>query len=190
MRPTTRHLVMRHARALALLATAALALPAALGAQLRDPVTVTAARAAEADALSAQAIALYSTPSKYKRAATLHVRAANRRAPGDPKGYEDLNMAGHLYYAAGAVWDAREAMERAAEHAAARGDVVAAAKCYVDAGYLAIEERRTDRVPALALKAELLAKSPLITDEQRATIMNRVGYSQVVAMIPRSTPTR
>ena len=163
-----------------------LALPATASAQMRlDPVRVTASRVAEANALSDKALSFYSTPSKYKYAATLHLRAASLRAPSDAKGYEDLNMAAHLFRAAGAVWNAREAMEKAAAHAAARGDVVAAAKSYVDAGFLAIEERRTDRVPALAMKAELLAKSPLISDEQRASIMNRVGYSEVVAMIPR-----
>ena len=185
----TRLTPTRHAQFAALL-TAVFALPAAAGAQLRDPVEITASRVVKANALSDKAASMYSTPAKYKYAATLHVRAASLRAPGDPRGYEDLNMAGHLYYAAGAIWNAREAMERAAEHAVARGDVVAAAKSYVDAGYLAIEERRTDRVPALALKAELLARSPLITDEQRASIMNRVGYSQVVAMLPRTTAPR
>jgi hypothetical protein len=165
---------------------ATLALPATASAQMRlEPVRVTAARWAEANALTEKAVSLYSTPKKYKYAASLHMRAANLRAPGDSAGFMDLSMAGHLYRAAGDLLSARAAMERAAEHAAARGDVYNAAKAYVDAGFLAIEEHRSDRVPALALKAELLAKSPLLSDEQRASIMGRVGYSQVVATIQR-----
>src|SRR5688572_24674006 len=93
----TRLTPTRHAQ-LAALVTAALALPAAAAAQLRDPVRVTASRVAEANALSDKAATFYSTPSKYKYAATLHVRAANRRTPSDPRAYEDLNMAGHLFY--------------------------------------------------------------------------------------------
>jgi len=186
MSPTTRITTLRRVRLATLAAAVAVAAPGAVDAQVRlERVRITAAHPAEADALTKQAVALHGRPGEYRRAATLHVRAANLRAPGDPKGYYDLNTAAHLYRAAGNVWRAREVMERAAEHAAARGDVVAAATSYVDAGYLAIEARRTDGVPALALKAELLAESPLISEEQRSSIRRRVGYSQVVAMAPR-----
>jgi len=173
-RHTAPHTALRLARLSALVAPLTFLAPAA-GAQLRDPVQITASRLAQANALSDRAASLYGSAKKFKQAATLHVRAADLRAPGDARGYEDLNMAGHLYRAAGDAGRAREAMERAAEQAAARGDVFAAAKSYVDAGYLAIEERRSDRVPALALKAELLAGSPLLSDEQRAAIMGRIG---------------
>jgi hypothetical protein len=186
MSPTTRITALRSVRFATLAAAVALTAPATASAQVRlERVRITAAHSAEADALTKQAVALHGRPGEYRRAATLHMRAAHQRVPGDPKAYYDLNTAAHLYRAAGNVWRAREVMERAAEHAAARGDVVAAATSFVDAGYLAIEARNTDRVPALALKAELLAESPLISDEQRAMIMRRVGYEQVVAMIPR-----
>lgn len=164
---------------------AALAFPSEGVTQARlEPVRVIA-RAAEASALAAQAESLYSTPRKWRKAASLHLRAAELRPIGDGSAVRDLSMAAHLYRAAGAEGRARAAMERAADQAAKRGDIFTAATAYVDAGFLALEARREDKVPALARKAELLAKSPLLTSEQRARIMSRVGYTQVVATIQR-----
>ena len=175
----------RHLTAAAAVLAAALALPSTGAAQARlEPVRVIA-RAAEASALAAQAESLYGTPKKWRKAAGLHLRAAELRPVGDGSAIRDLSMAAHLYRAAGAEGRARTAMERAADQAAERGDVYTAATAYVDAGFLALEARRTDQVPALARKAVLLAKSPLLTSEQRARIMSRVGYEQVVATIQR-----
>ena len=186
MRSLHMHTRSHHITAAVAVLAASLALPSDGAAQARlEPVRVTAARSAEANELGARAESLYSTPTQWRHAASLHMRAANLRSVGDERGFHDLAMAAHLYRAAGDVGRARDAMQRAAEHAAERGDVFTAATSYVDAGLLALEERRDDRVPALALKAELLAKSPLLSSEQRAGIMNRIGYSQVVATIQR-----
>jgi len=176
---------IRQARFAALAAAVALAAPGATSAQVPlERVNVTAARSAEADALSDKAAALYGSPRKFKDAARLHLRAADLRAADDARAYDDLNMAARLYWSAGDVSRAHEVMVRAAEQAAARGDVVAAATSYVDAGFLAIDERRTDLVPELALKARLLASSPLLTEGQRAEIMRRVGSPKVAVGSP------
>jgi hypothetical protein len=176
---------IRQVRSATFAAAVTLAVPGAISAQTPlETVKITAARSAEANALSEKAASLYSTSRKFKDAARLHMRAADLRAPGDAKGFDDLSMAAHLYWAAGDVSRAQESMERAAEHAAARGDIVAAARSYVDAGLLAIEDRHTDRVPELARKAELLASSPLLTEGQRAEIMRRVGSPKVAVGSP------
>ena len=172
---------MTLAGAVALAALSA-GVPAALHAQRAlAPIRVTGERLAEADRLDSLAEALHSTPRQWREAARLHERAAGLRSAADPRGVAGFRMAAHLYRAAGDLGRARSAMERAGELAASRGDVVTAANTYVDAGLLALENRRDDQVDAMARKAEAMAYSPLLSELQRATIMNRVGYSQLLA---------
>jgi hypothetical protein len=146
-------------------------------------VRVTAKQTGEANDLERRAQALYGAPREWREAAFLQERAASLRGAGDTQAFEDLRMAAHIYRAAGDLGRARSAMERAGAHAAARGDVVNAANSYVDAGLLALEQKRDDKVKGLALKAELLANSPMLDELQRATIMNRIGYSQLVMAV-------
>jgi hypothetical protein len=163
--------------------TAALAAPAAVRAQSTlAPVTVTASQAAEANSLDERAVALYSTPKKWRKAAWMHEEAADRRAITDARAYQSLIMAGHIYYAARANGLAYEAMARGAERAAQLGDVVTAANAYVDAGLMAAEANRGDEISDMARHAVALANSPLLSDEQRTAIVKRVGYSQVAAL--------
>jgi len=172
------------ASAAALIAVLSAGAPAAVHAQgVLAPVRVTVGRGLEADELDRQAAERYGMPREWRTAARLHERAAGLRGPADARASESLEMAAHLYRAAGDPGKARAAMERSASHAAGRGDVVAAANAYVDAGLLALENGREDQVAALARKAETIAYSPLLSELQRATIMNRVGYSQLLAVM-------
>ena len=172
------------ASAAALIAALSAGAPVAIHGQgVLAPVRVTVDQGVEADALDRQAAERYGTPREWRTAARLHERAAALRGPADASASESLEMAAHLYRAAGDLGKARSAMERAASHAAARGDVVTAANAYVDAGLLALENGRDDQVATLARKAETIAYSPLLSELQRATIMNRVGYSQLLAVV-------
>jgi hypothetical protein len=181
MSSTTKHTVSMTLATAALLAV--VASPAALRAQSTlSPVTVTASQAAEANSLDERAVALYSSPKKWRKAAWLHEEAADRRSISDPRAHQSLIMAGHIYYAAGANGLAFEAMARGAERAAQIGDVVTAANAYVDAGLMAAEASRGDEIADMARRAVALANSPLLNDEERATIVKRVGYSEVAAL--------
>jgi hypothetical protein len=165
--------------ALSLAALAAPAAPAALGAQRPlAPVTVIGRRAAEIDDLERRAMERFRVRSEWGDAGLLLARAAALRGPADERAVEDLRLAAFAFHAAGDRGRARRAMEHAAELAAGRGDVVGAANAYVDAGLVALEDHRDDVAGALAMKAELLANSPLIDAAQRAAIMARVGQSQ------------
>jgi len=176
----------KHTARMTLVATAlsaALASPAAVRAQSTlAPVNVTASQAAEANSLDERAVALYSRPNKWRKAAWLHEEAADRRAITDARAYHSLIMAGHIYYAARANGLAFEAMARGAERAAQIGDVVTAANAYVDAGLMAAEANRGEEIQEMARHAVALANSPLLSDEQRQAIVKRVGYSEVAAL--------
>jgi hypothetical protein len=161
----------------------AVAVPAAARAQSTlAPITVTASQAAEANALDERALRFYGTPKKWRKAAWMHEQAAELRALSDPKAYRSWVMAAHIYYAARANGLAYEAMAKAAERAAALGDVVNAANAYVDAGLMAAEAGRGEEIPEIARRAVALSNSPMLSDEQRASIVKRIGYSEVAAL--------
>jgi hypothetical protein len=181
MSPMTKHTASMTLVAAAL--SAALAAPAAVQAQSTlAPVTITASQTAEANSLDERAVALYSKPGKWRKAAWMHEEAADRRAITDARAYHSLIMAGHLYYAARDNGLAFEAMARGAERAAQIGDVMTAANAYVDAGLMAAEANRGEEIGEMARHAVALANSPLLSDEQRQAIVKRVGYSEVAAL--------
>ncbi|HKG95394.1 MAG TPA: hypothetical protein VKA84_25970 [Gemmatimonadaceae bacterium] len=168
----------------AAVAAAALTLgaPAALRAQsVLEPVHVTAP-ATRADSLDKRATALYGSPSKWRQAAYLHQLAADARDPYDPLAVQDLVLAANIFYHLGDLSAARNTMVRAAVRAERRGDLVRAAIAYVDAGYVAIEQKDENRARDLSRKVRALADSPLLGDDQRAQIRNRMGYSELAAL--------
>ena len=153
---------------------------AARAQQTLDSVTVTAQRRAED--LYQRAIALQSTPRRWRQAAYLHQMSADLRAADDPKGDESLRLGAHLFYHLGDLTAARHMMERAAARAEARGDVVAAATGYVDAAHVALEQRAADKANTLGRRAMTLAASPLVSARQRADIARRVRPELRTAM--------
>ncbi|MEJ7810205.1 MAG: hypothetical protein WKG32_07265 [Gemmatimonadaceae bacterium] len=163
---------------------AAAAAPVAASAQATLDSVYVRATSARADELDQKAQALYAAPKKWRQAAYLHQLAAGMRADDDPRMVHSLSMAANLLYYVGDVGAARGTMERAARAAEAQGDVMKAAAAYVDAGYLAIAQHGDDRAMVLARKAQTLASSPLLNAEQRTTITRRLGYAQLVAMLP------
>lgn len=166
---------------------AALGVPAAAQAQRTlDSVYVVATANGRADQLDSSAVALYGSPKKWRQAAYLHQMAADLRSPEDPRRAESLSMAGNLFAHIGDLQAARHSFEKAAALAEARGDVVRAAWSYVDAGYVALSQRGNDAAVGYARKAQTLAASPLLTEEQRSSITKRMGYSQVVATLSGS----
>lgn len=158
----------RHAIAGVLLAT--LGLPGAAPAQYRLPALVSSVKA---DSLHQAAVELV-TARRWRDAARLHRRSAELRAADDPLGFRCLTEAAALTYASGDRSGARADMAEAAGHALARGDLRAAALAYLDAAWIAQEQKNARQVWELGHRAEMLAASPLLGPYDRAAILRRI----------------
>lgn len=162
--------------AVAVVAAALPPLPRSAAAQqpLR-PVHVIGANAA-ADSLHRAALRLADYPRRYDKAARMHLRSARMRGPTDGQAVECLATAGLLFYFAGDLEGSQKSLTSAGDRALARGDVVSAAKAFVDAGIVARERLRPDDVTTLGERAEVLASSPLLSEEQRLAITSRIEH--------------
>ncbi len=168
----------------ALLAT--LGLPATSAAQYRLPALVSAA---QADSLHASAVKLGSKPHRWREAARLHRRSAELRPEDDSLGFRCLTDAAAVAYASGDRSGARRYITEAAEHALARGDLRAAALAYLDAAWIAQEQKDPRKVWELGHRAELLADSPLLGTSDRVAILRRISRSpEPMRMAVRKEP--
>lgn len=154
--------------ALVLLATAGI--PASAAAQYRLPTIVSSAKA---DSLHEAALRL-ATAKRWSDAARLHRRSAEFRAAEDPLGSQCLSEAAALVYAAGDRSAARSDMVKAAERALVRGDLRGAANAYLDAAWIAQEQKKTNQVWEFGHRAEILAASPLLSESDRGAILRRI----------------
>jgi hypothetical protein len=161
-------LASRASIALVLLATAGL--PSAAAAQYRLPTIVSTVKA---DSLQQVADEMR-TAGRYRDAARLYRRSAEFRAAEDPLGSQCLTEAAALAYAAGDRSGARTDMAHAAERALARGDLRAAALAYLDAAWIAQEQKKGSQVWEFGHRAEILAASPLLSESDRGVILRRI----------------
>jgi hypothetical protein len=131
----------------------------------------------EAEQLHMRAIALIARNeiSSNREAARLHRKAAELRGVGDSLAVRCLFEAGYLFYGTMDLEESRAALLLGADRAAEIGDVVRAARGYLDAASVSRELNDGATQRTLMTKARLLARSPLITDEQRAEILRRLG---------------
>jgi tetratricopeptide (TPR) repeat protein len=155
---------------LAMVLFAAAGLPSSAGAQYRLPTIVSTVKA---DSLQEVAFELRNA-GRYRDAARLYRRSADFRPVEDSLGFRCLTEAAALAYAAGDRSGARTDMARAAERALARGDVRAAAHAYLDAAWIAQEQKQPRRVWELGHRAEMLAASPLLGEADRGAILQRI----------------
>jgi hypothetical protein len=149
---------------------ATLGLPAAASAQYQLPTLTSSARA---DSLHEAAVALVAA-HRWRDAARLHRRSAQLREADDPLGFRCLKEAAALEYAAGDRSGARADLAAAAGQALARGDLRAAALAYLDAAWIAQEQKNPRQVWELGHRAEMLADSPLLGAADRAAILQRI----------------
>ena len=154
---------------------AILGLPTAAAAQYRLPTINTAVRA---DSLHAAAEALVAA-HRWGDAARLHRRSADLRDAEDPLGFRCLTEAAALAYASGDRTGARGDMAAAASQALARGDLSAAAQAYLDAAWIAQEQKHPRQVWELGHRAEMLADSPLLAAADRRAILQRIERAPV-----------
>ena len=150
---------------------ATLGLPAAATAQYQLPGIVSSVKA---DSLHEAAVVLESTTHRWRDAARLHRRSAELRSADDPLGFRCLTEAAALAYATNDRSAARADMAEAAGQALARGDLRAAALAYLDAAWIAQEQKNPRQVWELGHRAEMLADSPLLGASDRAAILQRI----------------
>jgi hypothetical protein len=129
---------------------------------------------AQAEKLEQKAMALYTQPDRYCKAARLLRRAARERPLGDPVRVHDLQVASQLLYYRGKESQALALMQQSAAEALAMGDVIAAANRYVDAAFMAKATSNGNAALEMVQKATLLAGSPLIDVASRTAILTRV----------------
>jgi hypothetical protein len=92
-------------------------------------------------------------------------------------------MAAWLYAAARDLGRARQMLERAAERAAAGGDVERAANSYVDAALVAVQGGRYDQVARVMRKLAALLESPILPPETRDLLHRRINGSPRLAQL-------
>lgn len=158
---------------------AALAVPAAATAQYRLPTLISSV---QADSLHQAAAALVAA-HRWGDAARLHRRSAERRPADDPLGYRCLTEAAALAYASGDRSGARTDMGHAADQALVRGDLRSAALAYLDAAWIAQEQKNPRKVWELGHRAEMLAQSPLLGGTDRAAILKRISRAPLAMRI-------
>lgn len=158
-------------------ALAVIALPAAVGAQMLDPIHVTDSRL-KAEKLEQEAIVIEQGDwNQLRKAARLREAAAELRAPDDPAGTVSLYWAARDRYYSDDTRKARDLMEATADRAIAMGDVLNAATAYTEAAYISADLKDGARVRLLVGKATLLAASPLLSDDQRHQLRTRLARS-------------
>ncbi len=150
---------------------ATLGLPAVGQAQYRLPALVSSAKA---DSLHERAVALARTTHRWRDAARLHRRSAELRSADDPLGFRCLTEAAALAYASNDHSGAQTDMADAAGQALTRGDLRAAALAYLDAAWIAQEQKNPRQVWELGHRAEMLADSPFLGASDRAAILQRI----------------
>lgn len=129
----------------------------------------------EAVRLETKAHDYLATPSDWDRAANLLRRAAEFRSPADAAAVDDLLLAARLSFYEGNEQRAVRDFESAGQLALARGDVIVAANAFTDAAWVAGSQGRGDRAQGLLTRAQLLATSPLIREDQRSHLRTRWG---------------
>ncbi len=161
-----------------LAALAALAVGASgVEAQAASPVIDEAERVALAEYLEDQAVDASQNLKSFKEASSLYREAAETL--GDhPDAAEHLVQAARLAYYTGDERRAIEDFRAAGEQALAWGDVMVAARSFLDAAWVAAEEDRGAEAVELAHRAEKLSSSPLIQRQERASLLSRIADFQ------------
>ena len=149
------------------LAVLALTVAAPVAAQDRE------ATLDEIEKIEAKAFAHLKDADSWNRAASMFRRAAALRPAGDPRAVQDLLRAGRLAFYEGHERKAVSDFEGAGERALERGDVITAANAFVDAAWVARSNRDAVRASSLLGRARLLARSPLLENDERALLSAR-----------------
>ena len=159
------------------------AAPASAMAQQKLPPVRVTASTAYADELAIRAESLSTDLSQFKKAAELFERSADARQPGDTRAVTCLRSAATLRYNSGNKAKGLTLMEKAGDRAIRLGDVMIAAHSYIDAAVIASELRQGARATDLSERAVLLAKSPLLSADQRTALLARMNGWAVTSQV-------
>jgi hypothetical protein len=157
--------------------------PAHSAAQNPAFISARALTITSADELQDRATALHGEPGRYAEAAQLHKQSAALRAATDPRAVESLMMAAHLYHYTNRLFDARKTMEQAAQRALAGGDIVRASQANIEAALFAHKHGKASEADRLGRIALGLAESPLLSAEQRTSIVGRLRANPSTAAL-------
>lgn len=154
-----------------------------VGAQTRGPVEdVDMARATE---MERQAGIAMNTRDRWSQAASLFRQASRVRSGADPAALLDLRTAGMIYAQSGR-WDAaRATLLELAERAAAFGEVQAAADAFIDVAFVEVQLGDIASARRWSERAERLAMSSHLTDEEHQRVARRLGLTVAVASTGR-----
>lgn len=179
-------------RALAALASAALAVSLATSAAAQQlPVTMAASSAptvpdaaAAAAALRAEAAELFTSPNRWRKVVELRLEAARIAPLSDPARVEDFWLAGNVLAYLGEPDAARRHFEEAAAAALAFGELYRAGQGYLLAAAAAARAGALESARTLIARADLLAHSPLMPQEMCDCLETRIAMmSERVAVM-------
>jgi hypothetical protein len=145
-----------------------------------------AANISRAEALEAQANALLSTfPFQFPRIAQLYEKAAHLRPEHDPIRVRNLLFSGKAYHHARRLEASRRNLTLAAETAVRYGELVTAAHAFLDAAFVAVEQKDMAEASRLATRAACLSRSSLIAVGDASNIRRRLGTPSWPAYVVR-----
>ncbi len=124
--------------------------------------------------MEAEAEGLADQRHEWSKAAWLYRSAASLRPVGDLEAVDDLQMAGKLAWYTEDYSQALKDLEDAAERAMEGGDVFTAANLLVDAAWVATRTGKPAKAQELTRMAEVHASSPVLSDEVRSRVTDRV----------------
>jgi hypothetical protein len=158
------------------LGTVLLAAPTSVEAQIY-PLMLSVEEPTDTRALQmeAEAIRLETERDRWDDAADLYRQAARLRDAGTLETARNYVKAGRLAYYAGEHRTAMFDLRNAGENAVAAGDVVTAARAYLDAAWIAVDLEEGELARDLTLRASRLTASPLLSQEDREYFQARVG---------------
>lgn len=132
----------------------------------------------KAQELHGKADALMATSQRryWKEVARLLERASALRTADDPLAVSEQFVAGQLFHNVGSFDRAQASFEGAARQALANGRVAEAADAYVTAAIVAKSRQRPQEAMELGRKAELLARSPHLTQAECNCILERIVW--------------
>lgn len=113
----------------------------------------------------------------FVRAGDLFEQSARLRTPGDERGGQAFEKAGHAYYSAEEPARASRAWEEAGNRALILGDVFVASQNFMRAAVAAQEDGDRLRTSDLAWKAYYLTESPQLSTDQKRQLREHIRGS-------------
>jgi hypothetical protein len=150
-------------------------LPMIASAQSMTPIKVTEKQSHASDLDRKAASYEDSDWSQIGTAAKLREQAAALRGDDDVLKAASLYWAARDHYYAANTQAARDLMARSAHQALDIGDVIGAATAFTDAAFISAELHDVASTKFYAMKARMLAASPMLTSTQRDDMLQRLA---------------